>query len=314
MIVYRELSSLTADLGFSGKALYSLSNHTERHYRTAEIPKSDGAFRQLLIPDPFLMAVQRSILRTLLVWEEISPYATAYRPSGSPRVNARPHVGRCQVLKLDIRKFFDHLYYPQVKEKAFPAERYSEANRVLLSLLCVYRDVLPQGAPTSPALSNIILKDFDNRIGAWCEERKLVYTRYCDDMTFSGDWDPGEIRSQVQAELKPLGLFLNGRKTAVLGPGQRMAVTGLVVNEKLSVPSPYRRKLRQELYYCRKYGVSAHLARIGGGFDGQAYLRRLLGRVRYVLSVDPENGEMREYESWLRGQLSDVRPRKDASW
>lgn len=304
MIVYRELSSLAADLGCSGKALYSLSNHIERHYRTAEIPKGNGELRQLLIPDPFLMEVQRSILRTLLAWEEISPYATAYRPGGSPRVNARPHVGRPQVLKLDIRKFFDHLYYPLVKEKAFPAERYSEANRVLLSLLCVYRNALPQGAPTSPALSNIILKDFDNRMGAWCRERRLVYTRYCDDMTFSGDWDPRAIRAQVQAELKPLGLFLNGRKTAVLGPGNRMAVTGLVVNEKLSVPASYRRKLRQELYYCRKYGISGHLERTGIELDGPGYLRRLLGQVRYVLSVDPENREMRGYEAWLREQLS----------
>ncbi len=312
MIVYRELSSLAADLGFSGKALYSLSNHIERHYHRTEIPKPDGEARALLVPDPFLKAVQRSVLRNLLVWEEISPYATAYRFGGSPRANARPHVGQRQILKLDIRKFFDHLYYPLVKEKAFPAARYSEANRVLLSLLCVYRDALPQGAPTSPAISNIILKDFDNALGGWCRERRICYTRYCDDMTFSGSLDPGEVMARVRAGLAPLGLFLNGRKTTVLGPGNRMSVTGLVVNEKLAVPASYRRRLRQELYYCRKFGVEAHLERISqtGGVEAhgeqtgrtcgpEEYRQRLLGQVRYVLSIQPEDAEMREYEAWL---------------
>lgn len=347
MIVYRELSSLAADLGFSAQALYSLSNHMEKHYRLAELPKANGELRRLWVPDSFLMAVQRSILRTLLVWEEVSPYATAYRFGGSPQANARPHVGQPQLLKLDIRKFFDHLYYPLVKEKAFPSERYSEPNRILLTLLCTVRDGLPQGAPTSPAISNLILKDFDNRLGAWCGERRITYTRYCDDMAFSGAFDAEEVIKQVREELRPLGLFLNERKTVRRGKGQRMQVTGLVVNQRLSVPASYRRKLRQELYYCRKYGVREHGARTGfsgaggqertgfpgvggqewtgfpgagereqAGFPGggeparaelssgeAAYLRRLLGQVRYVLSVDPGNREMKEYAAWLEEAL-----------
>lgn len=332
MIVYKELSSLAADLGFSGKSLYSLSNHIDRHYRMAEIPKPNGEPRRIWIPDPFLKAVQRSILRTLLVWEDISPYATAYRFGGSPQVNARPHVGQPEVLKLDIRKFFDHLYYPLVKKYAFPAERYSEANRVLLSLLCVYRDALPQGAPTSPAISNMILKDMDNRLGAWCRERQIRYTRYCDDLTFSGALDARQVKAKVQEELKPLGLFLNGRKTVLQRQGQRMKVTGLVVNEKLAVPSSYRRALRQELYYCQKYGLEEQWKRRYPSEPDAAaaevvdrtkpnvsaaemvdrtepkaetvaaYGESLLGRVRYVLSVEPENREMQAYAAWLEEQ------------
>ncbi len=79
MIVYRELSSLEKDLGFSAKALYAASNHLESHYRYVTVPKGNGEFRKLNIPDDFLKSIQRSIADNILIYEEVSPYATAYR-------------------------------------------------------------------------------------------------------------------------------------------------------------------------------------------------------------------------------------------
>ncbi len=300
MIVYRELSSLEKDLGVSAKALYTLSNQKHQHYRMVKIPKGSGEFRELCVPDDFLKAVQSKIAENLLAREEISPYATAYRMGGSTLVNALPHVGNPMVMKLDIRQFFDHCIYPVVKEKAFPAERYSEANRVLLTLLCVHKDALPQGAPTSPAISNIILRDFDNAVGAWCAERQISYTRYCDDMTFSGEFNPQDVRTVVKSELRKLGLFLNDKKTVVLRSGQRKSVTGIVVNEKPNVSATYRRKLRQELYYCQKYGIDDHIQKSGVTISKDTYIAKLLGRANYVLSVDPENQEMHCYRNWLK--------------
>ena len=202
MIVYREFSSLSKDLGFSGEALYSVSNNITKHYRPIQIPKKNGDVRQLYVPDEFLKTIQRSIKSNLLDFEEISPYASAYRFGASTKFNAQPHVDSPVLLKLDIRHFFDNLIYPIVKEKTFPAERYSEQNRILLSVLCVYKDALPQGAPTSPVISNIIMKDFDNTVGEWCIERNIKYTRYCDDMTFSGDFEPNNVIILVRNELK----------------------------------------------------------------------------------------------------------------
>ena len=302
MIVYRELSSLEKDLGVSARALYTLSNQIHRHYRTVKIPKGNGQYRQLHIPDEFLKAVQRRIAQNLLAYEEISPFATAYRPGGSPLVNAKPHVGKQTVMKLDIRQFFDHCFYPLVKEKAFPAERYSEANRVLLTLLCVHKDALPQGAPTSPAISNIIMRDFDQAVGRWCATRQIAYTRYCDDMTFSGEFDPRTVKAVVKSELRKLGLFLNGQKTVVLSSGQRKSVTGIVVNEKPNVSAAYRRKLRQELYYCRKYGIENHMRKSGMVISKDDYTAQLLGKVNYVLSVVPDNDELPAYRQWLVNQ------------
>ncbi len=301
MITYRELSSLVEDLGFSSKALYSVSNHIHKHYKPVTLKKPNGESRQLYVPDDFLKAIQKSINNKLLSLEEISPYATAYVMGGSTKKNARAHVGKPVVLKLDIRHFFDHIIYPMVK-RAFSEDRYSEQNRVLLAMLCTYKDALPQGAPTSPTISNIIMREFDNTVGSWCSERGVAYTRYCDDMTFSGDFDPKPVISMVKSELKKLGFFLNDKKTVVVRRGQRHCVTGIVVNEKLSVPISYKKQIRQEMYYCMKHGVAAHLERTGSAEDARNYAAKLLGRVNYVLSIEPQNAQMLRYRRWLSDQ------------
>ena len=299
MIVYRELSSLEADLGFSAKTLYSLSNHIGSHYHKTRIPKGNGEYRELYIPDNELKAVQRKIAEKLLPLQQASPCATAYRPGGSTLVNARPHVGQPVLLKLDIRHFFDRIIYPDVKDKVFPIDQYSESNRILLAILCSFHGSLPQGAPTSPGISNIIMKSFDDTVSEWCMVQQIHYTRYCDDMTFSGDFEPPAVAFFVEGELRKRGFFLNRKKTVAVKDGQKKTVTGIVVNEKMNVSSDYRRKIRQEMHYCMKYGISAHLFRIGNAMDEKQYLQNLLGRVNYVLAVTPVNEEFVKYKEWL---------------
>ena len=299
MIVYRELSSLAKDLGFSARALYGASYHRHKHYHSAKVPKANGEFRKLYVPDEFLKAIQRSIAANLLAYEEVSPFATAYHFGGSTMANAAPHTGKPVLLKLDIRHFFDHIIYPLVKDKVFPAERYSESNRILLTMLCMYKDALPQGAPTSPAISNIVMREFDNTVGQWCLDRGITYTRYCDDMAFSGDFEPRVVVQLVKSELCKLGLFLNEKKTVAVRDGQKKIVTGIVVNKKPNVSAEYRRRLRQELYFCQKYGVVEHIRKLGLNMTAEQYTAQLLGRVNYVLQVSPGNEEMQRYKAWL---------------
>lgn len=299
MIVYRELSSLENDLGCSAKMLYTLSNSVKSHYHTTKIPKGNGEFRMLSVPDAELKAVQRRIADRILCYVEISPYATAYRPGGSALNNAKPHVGHSVILKLDIRHFFDKITYYLVKEKAFPGEIFSEPNRILLTMLCCYNDSLPQGAPSSPAISNIILRDFDNTIGAWCRKKNITYTRYCDDLTFSGDFDPFAVKSLVSAELRKLGFFLNDKKSMIVRNGQKKTVTGVVVNERAGISATYKRKIRQEMFYCMKYGISEHIEMAHIHLSPGKYYQKLLGRVNYVLSVEKHNHAFKEYKDWL---------------
>ena len=300
MIVYSELSSLCRDLGFTARELYAASRNTDRLYRKAVLPEAGRGGRELSVPSPLLKAIQTAVYEKLLSQEPVSRYACAYRPGGGIKRCAAPHVGRGQVLTLDIRRFFDSAIYPLIKEKVFTPERYSEPNRVLLSMLCTYRDALPQGAPSSPAISNILLYGFDEAVGAYCRERDIRYTRYCDDMAFSGLFDARELTAFVESELKKLGFFLNRKKTRLASQGQRQAVTGVIVNEKLAVPREYKRRLRQELYYIEKYGMEEHLSRLGGEAQS-GYAARLLGRVNYVLSIEPGNKEAAHWARLLQG-------------
>lgn len=304
MIVYRELASVERDLGIPARTLYAVSNSLGRHYRTVRIPKEDGTSRVLTVPDPLLKHIQRRIADVLLSQMPVSPYATAYRPGGGALVNAAPHAGQPRILKLDIRHFFDSILYSTVKDRAFPAEKYAEPIRVLLTMLCYYRDSLPQGAPTSPAISNLVLREFDYAVGTWCRSRGITYTRYCDDMTFSGCFEPKSVLDFVEPALRKEGFFLHPGKIVTAHRGQQQTVTGLVVNDRPSVPAAYRRTLRQELYYCQKFGVEEHLHRTGNDMEPSAYLRSLLGRVNYVLSVHPNDRAFCSARVWLMKAIS----------
>ena len=298
MIVYRELSSIEKDLGFSAKTLYGLSNSLEKHYHTVYLPKSDGSKRKLSVPDLILKPVQKSIADNILIQYPISKYAKAYKPGSSIQKNARPHVGKKKILKLDIEGFFDHILYSRVKDTVFYEEKYSESIRILLTMLCYYNDSLPQGAPTSPAITNIIMYDFDETVGAFCNEKNIAYTRYCDDMTFSGCFDEREIISFVKGELRKLGLFLKNRKTAVISASKRQVVTGIVVNEKMNVTKDYKKTIRQEIYYIKKFGLDELLKRLGIS-DKQQYVLSLKGQIAFVLQTIPNNCEFIEYKNFL---------------
>ena len=300
MIVYRELSSLEQDLGISAKTLYAVSNNLGKHYRKVSLPKKSGGFRNLSVPDEVLKSIQKRIVDLLLIHMLVSRYAKAYRFGSSTLRNAKHQVVKRVVLKLDILHFFDSIRYSTVKDNVFPEEIYAEPLRILLTMLCYHKDALPQGAPSSPAITNIILYEFDEQVGQWCQDRGIAYTRYCDDMTFSGDFDPAEVIRFVRLELKKMGFLLNEQKTRIQRPGQQQTVTGIVVNEKLSIPADYRRKLWQELYYCRKFGIQEHLQRIGLEVTEDTYRMQLLGKVNYVLQVHPDDRDMLEARKWLQ--------------
>lgn len=298
MIVYKELASIEQDLGFPARTLYGLSNNLEKHYHNVFIPKSDGSKRKLSVPDLILKRVQKSIADNILVQYPISRYAKAYKAGSSVQQNAQPHVGKKKILKLDIEGFFDNILYSQVKEIVFCEEKYSEPIRILLTMLCYYKESLPQGAPTSPAITNIIMFDFDETVGAFCNKKNIAYTRYCDDMTFSGDFDEREIISFVKGELCKFGLFLKNRKTAVIPATKRQMVTGIVVNEKINITKDYKKNIRQEIYYIKKYGLDEHLNRSGIS-DKQRYILSLKGRIAFVLQTTPNKHEFVEYKDFL---------------
>lgn len=298
--------------------LYAVSNHTEQHYHPVVIPKKDGGTRKLLAPDYLLGRIQKNILHHVLEGMPVSVHAKAYQPHMSIVENAGPHVGADQILKLDMKGFFDNISYFLVYRYAFPAVYFPPAVRTILSNLCCCRDALPQGAPTSPAVSNLVMKPFDEYMGNWCREREIQYTRYCDDMTFSGEFSTREVKHKVRGFLAAYGFELNARKTKLQKKCQRQTVTGIVVNEKTQVSRGYRKKLRAEVYYCSKYGVESHLQRCAetGGLElpqindmvCMRYLQSLLGKIHYVLQVNPDDAEFQQARTVIRGMQARMNP------
>ena len=274
--------------------LYGLSNHTEEHYQKIQIPKRNGAWRTLYVPDSLLKYVQKQILHKVLTQLPVSYCASAYKKGCSLKENAAPHTGKSIVLKLDILDFFGNITYISVYQHAFPGELFPPPVRTLLAHLCCYRDFLPQGAPTSPYISNLVLFPFDRYMERWCKNQNITYTRYCDDLTFSGSFEPETVIRKVSSFLLRMGFEINPKKTKICPQGQQQIVTGIVVNEKAQVPKTYRRNLRQEIYYIEKFGLSEHLAHIHSDLTPEKYLEHLKGKIRYVLQINPQDREFQE--------------------
>lgn len=280
--------------------LYALSNRPERHYRTIRLPKHDGRLRQIDAPDFLMKTVQSNLLRRFLEQQPVSPYAAAYRKHASPAAHARLHVQSKRLLKLDIKDFFPSITFPMVREHAFSGLLLPPAVGTLLTSLCCLREALPQGSPASPYISNLVMGPFDDYMGGWCEEQGIRYSRYCDDMTFSGDFDCEMVLYKARGFLSAMGFALNEKKTCIAAAGQRQTVTGVVVNEKPQVSRAYRKKIRQEIYYCRKFGLASHLTRSGTDIAPAVYLHGLLGKINWVLTVNPEDAEFSGYRSQVR--------------
>lgn len=274
--------------------LYGLSNHTEEHYQKIQIPKRNGAWRTLYVPDSLLKYVQKQILHKVLTQLPVSYCASAYKKGCSLKKNAAPHTGKSIVLKLDILDFFGNITYISVYQHAFPGELFPPPVRTLLAHLCCYRDFLPQGAPTSPYISNLVLFPFDRYMERWCKNQNITYTRYCDDLTFSGSFEPEAVIRKVSSFLLRMGFEINPKKMKICPQGQRQIITGIVVNEKTQVPKTYRRNLRQEIYYIEKFGLSEHLAHIHLDLTPEKYLEHLKGKLRYVLQINPQDREFQE--------------------
>ena len=307
--------SLTDIFNMREKEIYYVSNHISKHYKRVEIPKKTKGVRILYIPSKKLMYMQRIILNAFLSEYRISECATAYHKGSTLVSNAQPHRNKKYVLKLDIEDFFGSITYGRVYKmffKHFPV-KYAK----LFTELCCYNDKLVQGAPTSPAISNIIMLDFDNRVESYCKENNISYTRYCDDITLSADFSLDRTYHRIKKELQKAGFELNKRKTYFVKNTHQQRITGVVVNEKIQVPIEYRKKLRQELYYLYKFGANNVILKnnytdyiSNGNTLDVKYINSLLGRINYVLQIDPDNNEFVKEKEKLCSYVQQIKIQK----
>ena len=293
-------------VGYDYAYLLAISNFQVGHYIHYKIPKRDGGTRDIEEPYPSLKEIQSWVLRNILEPASkfyVSPVAKAFMPGKSLRENARFHRNKRTVVALDLHDFFGSIHFFLVYG-TFVKLGYNKSVSMMLTKLCMLRGSLPQGAPTSPMLSNLIFYELDNRIFAYCTKRKIMYTRYADDLTFSGDdINIGSLISYIKMLMGTRHFVLNEAKTNVMGRGTCQRVTGVVVNQLLQVPKRYRDKVRQEVYYSIKYGFRDHMTHLvlpSWCNTEKLYRHHLLGKINYILGINPQDEEFQRYSQWLK--------------
>ena len=294
-IIYNP-THLSALVGYKKEYLKKAALHTSYFYRNFEITKKNGKKRPISEPLPSLKKIQIWILENILEKVPVSPFAKAYKPKTSLIENLKFHKNQPKVFTLDLENFFPSIRIELV-EKVFLELGYSKMVSNLLAKLCTKDSVLPQGAPTSPYLSNLIFKEADTIISEFCKQRKIKYTRYADDLSFSGDFDENELLDKVTETIKNLSLHINERKTKLMTPDMRQTVTGIVVNEKPQVTFRKRNELRQAMYYIMKFGFEEH--RVYKEINQANYLEHLLGKINFVLQINPNDFEFLRYKALL---------------
>ncbi|MBK9261018.1 MAG: RNA-directed DNA polymerase [Polyangiaceae bacterium] len=301
---------LAALLGVKVTALRSLSRPGTgpgSGYVEFEIPKRTGGVRRISAPRMPLKRVQRTILDQILAKLPAHPAAHGFVEERSTVSNASPHVGAAIVVRVDIENFFPTVHYRRVF--GFFFQHYGEEVAKALSQLTTHRPklpdgtvvwpgALPQGAPTSPAIANLVCRRLDARLAALAKKASANYTRYADDLTFSFRDPPdrlGRFLWWVNAILQQEGFTENVKKRRIMRKGNRMAVTGLVVNDKVGIPREDRRRFKAILNNCRHHGVESQAR---GKPDFAAWLR---GYAAYARMVHPKLGEkwQREVEELL---------------
>ena len=277
-------------LGVEVNRLEEILNNVSGHYQEFWMRKRSGGYRMISAPDKDLQAIQSTIYSRILSSVTIvHPAAVGFRCGRSVVDNAAPHLGKRYVLKMDIHDFFGSIRSPRARQ-TFKKIGYPEnVSKVLGALCCLHRH-LPQGAPTSPALSNIVGYEMDRKLAALAAEYGVTYTRYADDLTFSGDVFPKEqIIPQVKRIIRDEKFEPNHKKTHFMNQSSRKIITGVSVASgvKLTIPKSKKREIRKNVYFILTKGLAEHQRRIGS--HDPAYLKRLIGMLCYWRAIEPDN-------------------------
>ncbi len=246
----------------------------EQRYTRFEIPKRTGGMRAIAAPTGLIRELQTKLAPVLQVRYSAHPAAQGFIKERSIVSNARAHVGQRLVLNIDLEDFFPSINFGRVRG-LFMAEPFKlgPAAASVFAQLCTYKNGLPQGAPTSPTLSNFIAADLDRRLARLARESNVRYTRYADDITFSSnqhnlpqtlivhaqgaDGHSAAIAEMLQRAITASGFAINHKKIRLQTRHQRQSVTGLQVNSRPNVSRERIRRVRAMLHAWQKFGLPA---------------------------------------------------------
>lgn len=316
-------AELAAALGLPVPRLRWLTYHAEvtrrLHYINFTVPKKGGGTRRLSAPHRTLAVAQQWVLDNILSKLPVEAVAQGFVPGRSILTNAVPHAGKSVVINMDLKDFFPSITLPRIR-RVFQRAGYSPAVATLLGLLCtecprrpvefrgaVYHVAtgprgLPQGACTSPALSNQVARRLDLRLGSVAGKLGAAYTRYADDLSFSGgeglEGKVGYLMARVRHIAAEEGFRINEKKSRVFRRNAAQCVTGLVVNDRPGVCRKEVRRVRAILHKARAEGLTAQNHE--GRPDFLAWLR---GKIAFIRMARADIGTRlwQELEAILQG-------------
>jgi hypothetical protein len=297
---WTDFAQLHLATGESPTSLLWLANRGQycRHYHQKWVPKRHGR-RLLEAPLSRLKRVQRILLKQALESLPLHEAAMGFRKGRGVLDHARRHVGRRWVVSMDLCDFFASIGSRRIggtfRSLGYP----DEVARVMAELvtnaatltgsstreerLLYARRHLPQGAPTSPAIANLVARCLDQRLDALARSIGGSYSRYADDIVISCDQFCGWLVPIIGGIAMDEGFRVRFRKTRVMSASRRQMITGLVVNQSPGVSRTARERLEAILYNCVKHGPASQ-DRNALGDEFEAHLR---GRVAYVRQMDP---------------------------
>ena len=283
----KNLGELAEKMDIPATKITWLSYHrktaTIDHYHRFKIPKSKGGFRTIASPKPLLRQAQNWILEDILNKVKLHDAAMAFRPNRSIVDNAERHKNGGVIIRIDLKDFFPSIKFPRIKG-VFQSLGYNEGLSTVFGLLCT--DMarmeaklngqsyfigmsdrhLPQGACTSPALTNILCRNMDARMSGLAKKFGFIYTRYADDLVLSHSDPTINVKTMINCTksiIRDEGFEVHPDKLMVMRPHQRQNVTGIIVNETPKVSRKDMRKFRSFLHHLKKYGLETVSAKIG---------------------------------------------------
>ena len=294
------LSDLALFFGVSeAKLRVSLYGADSIRYKKSTIPKRNGDTREILAPNGQLKKIQKELL---VLFESVAYYSHAchgFRKKHSIKSNAKKHLGAKWVLKIDLEDFFPSIHFGRVvgllmKE---PLSLNPLCAKHVANILC-FNGKLPQGAPTSPIVANMISYGLDKKIHIICKDRDITYTRYADDLTFSSKkaqisnflWKNDELSSDIKELITDKKFAINLLKTKLKIGTNRKTVTGIIINKKLNVHRAYIDRIRGALNAWESHGyekandtylkLRPHMSR--KSLPAKALEHNLKGRISHV--------------------------------
>nr|MBF0221620.1 RNA-directed DNA polymerase [Desulfobulbaceae bacterium] len=291
---------LADTLGISLVAMDELAQNSPKYYTRFSAAKKNGAQREILAPKAELKTVQRKILDFLLIKVPLNNHAEGFRKNRSIVTNAQRHTDKKVLIKMDIKDFF-----PSTKAKRvfgmFFSLGYPEGVASTLTNLTTFKGRLATGAPTSPAISNVLCRRLDKRFARLGEKCDFSYSRYADDLTVSSN-------NTNLAGLLPLfkeivleeGYELNENKLRIMRSGSRQKVTGVVVNIKPNIDKNEIRKLRAVVYNCRHKDINKEIYKWAqmekshpepSQYTLDTFKRSVSAKINFVKMVNHKAGE-----------------------